>query len=133
MCSAYYRVSLHYSCIPFTMVRVSSSVVAVVSMDSLDTLTGQPQTSGRPLLTSLSAFLSPFLENWMVGQLDDCHVTLFFSIQFAIQCSINRVPYRHLYIFIYKIHCSDSHFFISALASSPTLGAKLCHILDLYM
>ena len=29
------------------------------------------------------------------------------------------------------IQCSYSHFFISALALSPTLGAKLCHILAL--
>ena len=67
----------------------------------------------------------------MTGQLDDWmtgHVTLFFSIQFVIQCSVNRDAYRHLYI-----QCSNSHFLISALASSPLLGANLCHIVYLYM
>ena len=67
----------------------------------------------------------------MTGQLDDWmtgHVTLFFGIHFVIQGSINWDAYRCLYI-----QCSDSHFFISALALSPSLGANLCHILDLYM
>ena len=125
MCSVYYGESLHYTCIPFIMVRASSSVVAVVSLDSLDTLIGRPWTAGHhPLLTSLSAFLSSFQ---MTRQLDDwmtSHVTLFFGIQFVIRCSINRDTYRHLYI-----QCSDSHFFISALALSPLLGANLCHIM----
>ena len=66
------------------MVRVSSSVVAVVSLDHLDTLIGQPWTAGHPLLTSLSAFLSSFQmtvqsDDWMTS-----HVTLFFGIQFVI-------------------------------------------------
>ena len=131
MCGVYYGVSLHYSCIPFTMVRVPSSVVAVFSMASSDTLIRQPQTAGHPLLTSLYAFQSPF---WMTGQLDDWrtdHVTLFFGIQFAIQCSVNRDAYRDG--FRYMIQCSNSHFFISALTLSPLLGANLCHILDLHM
>ena len=38
-------------------------------------------------------------------------MTSFFSIQLVIQCSINRDTYRHLYT-----QCSDSNFFISALA-----------------
>ena len=33
----------------------------------------------------------------------------------------------------YMIQCSYSHFIISVLALSPTLGAKLCHILALSM
>ena len=88
-------------------------------------------TAGHLLLTSISAFLLPF---WMTGWSDDWmtgHVTSFFCIQFAIQCSINRDAYR--YVFRYMIQFSDSHFFISPLASSPLLGTKLCHILDLYM
>ena len=122
MCSVYYGVSLHYSCILFTMVRVSSSIVAIISMDSMDTLIGQPWTAGHPLLTSLSAILSPF---WMTRQSDDWtagHVTSFFGIQSAIQGSINRDAYR--YGFRYMIQYSVSHFSVSALASSPTLGAK---------
>ena len=92
-------------------------------MDSSDTLIGQPRTAGHPLLTSVSAFQSPFQ---MTG-----HMTLFFGIQFAIQCSINRDAYK--YGFRYMIQCSNSHFFISALAFSSLLGANLCHILDLHM
>ena len=80
---------------------------------------------GHPLVVSFSAFLSPF---WMTRQSDDQmtgHMTLFFSTQF--QCSINRDAYMSLYM----IQCSYSHFFISALALSPSLGAKLCCILAL--
>ena len=61
------------------------------------------------------------------------HVTLFFSIQFVFQCTVNRDAYRCLYVLRYMIQYSDSHFFISALALSPLLGANLCHILDLHM
>ena len=32
----------------------------------------------------------------------------------------------------YMIQCSYSHFFISALALSPLLGAKLCWVLALF-
>ena len=67
--------------------------------------------------------MTRWLDDWMTG-----HVTSFFGIQFLIQCSINRDAYRHLYI-----QCSDSHFFISTVALSPTFGANLCHILHLYM
>ena len=93
-----------------------------IHMDSVDTLIGQPQTAGHLLLTLLSAILSPF---WTTGQLDNwmtSHMTSFFGIQSAVQGSVNRDAYR--YGFRYMIQCSISHFSISALASSTTLGAK---------
>ena len=108
----------------------SSFITALDSLDRLDILVGQPQTSGHPLSVSLSAFLSPF---WMTRWLDlwtTGHMTLFFSIQFDAP-SIGMLT--DVYVSSYMIQCSYSHFFISALASSPTLGAKLCHILDLSM
>ena len=91
---------------------------------------GQPLTSGHPLLALLLVFLSPFQmtrwsDNWMTG-----HVTSFFSIQFDA-LSIGMLT--DIYMSSYMIQCSYSHFFISALASSPSLGTKLCHILHLSM
>ena len=108
----------------------SYSVTAVDKIDSLDLLMGQPQTSGHPLLALLSTFLSPF---WMTGWSDDWmtgHVTLFLGIQFDA-LSIRMLT--DIYMSSYMIQCSHSHFFISALAFSLTLGAKLCCILDLSM
>ena len=61
----------------------------------------------------------------MTGQLDDwttVHMTSLFGIQIAIQCSVNRDAYR--YGLRYMIRCSNNYFFISVLASSPTVGAK---------
>ena len=101
------------------MVRVSSSIVAIISRDSVDTLIEQPWTAGHLLLTTVSAILSPFqMTRWS----DNCHVTSFFSIQSTIQGSVNRDAYR--YGFRYMIQCSVSHFSISALASRPTFGTK---------
>ena len=91
---------------------------------------GQPQTSECVLLALLLEFLSPFQ---MTGWSDDWttgHVTSFFGIQFDAP-SIGMLT--DVYMSTYVIQCSYSHFFISALASSPTLGAKLCYILDLSM
>ena len=64
-------------------------------------------------------------DDWMTG-----HVTSFFGIQFDAP-SVGMLTDG--YMSSYMIQCSYSHFFISALALSPTLGAKLCHILDLSM
>ena len=91
---------------------------------------GQLWTSGCPLLVSVSAFLSPFQmtrqsDDWMTG-----HMTLFFSIQFDAP---SRGMSTGAYMSLYMIQCSYSHFFISALASSPSLDVKLCCILDLSM
>ena len=99
----------------------SSSVMAVDSIDSLDILMGLPQTSGHLLLALLLAFLSPFwmtrwLDRWMTG-----HLTFFFGIQFDTP-SIGMLT--DVYMSSYMIQCSYSHFFISALALSPSLGAK---------
>ena len=58
------------------------------------------------------------------------HMTLFFGTQFNAP-SIGMLI--DAYMFSYMIQCSYSHFSISALALSPTLGAKLCHILGLAM
>ena len=56
------------------------------------------------------------------------HMTSFFSIQFNAP-SIGMLI--DTYMSLYMIQCSYSHFFIPAVALSPLLGAKLCHILDL--
>ena len=63
-----------------------------------------------------------FLDDWTVRYWMTGHVTLFFDTQLAIRCSINRDAYR--FGFRYMIQYSNSHFFISALALSPTLGTK---------
>ena len=56
------------------------------------------------------------------------HMASFLSTQFDAS-SIGMLIYA--YMSSYMMQCSYSHFFIS-LASSPTLGAKLCHIWALY-
>ena len=86
--------------------------MAVDSIDSLDILMGQPQTT-------------EWSDNWMTG-----HVALIFGIQFDAP-SIGMLIY--VYISSYMTQCSYSHSFISSLALSPRLGAKLCCILDLSM
>ena len=69
--------------------------------------------------------MTRWLDDWMTG-----HVTSFFGIQFDAP-SIGML--KDVYVSSYMIMCSYSHFFISALALSPTLGANLCHILGCSM
>ena len=64
------------------------------------------------------------LDNWITG-----HMTSFFGIQFDAP-SIGMLIDAYMSS-SYMIQCSYNHFSISALASSPTLGTKLCCILGL--
>ena len=130
MCSVYYRVSLHYICIPFTMFRVffldySSRQLRQVRHTQRMTSDTRVSTISIALCISVIFWMTGWSDDWMTG-----HVPLFFSIQFDAP-SVGMLT--DAYVSLYMIKCSYSHFFISALASSPLLGAKLCCILDLSM
>ena len=102
----------------------SPSLTAVNSLERLDAIIAD---LGHPLLISFSVFLSLFLmTGWSNNQMTS-HMTSFFSTQFDAP-SIGMLI--DAYMSSYMIQCLYSHS-PSALASSPTLGDKLCHILGL--
>ena len=130
MCSVYCGVSLHYICIPFTMVRVlffncSKKWLGKVGHNHWMTSDIGASTISIVLCISVTFSDDQIVGDWMTG-----HMTSFFSTQFNAS-SIEMFTEAYMSS-SYMIQCSYSHFSISALASSPTLGTKLCHILVLY-
>ena len=119
MCGVYYGVSLHYIHIPFTMVRAFFLEYSSRQLrqgghthGTISDIRASPISI--TLCISVTFQTTGWSDNWMTG-----HVTLFFSIQFD-PSSIEMLT--DVYVSLYMIQCSYSHFFISALALSPTLG-----------
>ena len=93
----------------------SWSITTGNSLKRSDTIIGQLQASGHPLLVLLSAFPSPF---WMTGQLDDWSHG--FVLLYTTQCSINRDACKSSYM----IQCSYSSFLYLCFSFEPHIGCQ---------
>ena len=113
------RVSLHYICIPLTMVRVfffNYNRKQLEKVGHNHWMTSNIWTSTISIALCISV---TFLDDWMVRQLDDwlCDFVLWYTIP----CSINRDAYKSSYM----IQCSYSSFLYLCFSFEPHSGCQI--------